>query len=324
MATGVYNFGAPATDWVDDTGAAAAAFVVPVNAAAQSPLSAVNSISGITIAVGATAEIEGASAQSVTFAGSTGTLILDDALGFTGQVSGLSGSDAIDLADVSYGSNTQATFLGNDNGGTLTVTDGTQTANIDLVGNYLSSYWTLSSDGNGGTTVVDPVSTNTWQALPIGAGGFLDGLSIADDDVMVARTDTYGAYLWNGSEWQQLVTATSMPAGFVANSQLYSDGVFEIQVAPNDSNVMYMVYPVYESNTYPALSGVYKSTNEGTTWTLTSFTPLDDSNSLNANGPYRTWGQKWPSTRTTPTSSIWEPERTVFSSRRTAAIPGRV
>ena len=52
---------------------------------------------------------------------------------FTGQVSGLAGSDAIDLADVSYGAGTTATFLGNTTGGTLTITDGTQTANIALV-----------------------------------------------------------------------------------------------------------------------------------------------------------------------------------------------
>ena len=84
--------------------------------------------------MGATAEIAGASAQSVTFAGSTGILILNDALAFTGQVSGLAGSDAIDLADVSYGARHEVTFLGNTSGGTLTVTDGTQTANIALAG----------------------------------------------------------------------------------------------------------------------------------------------------------------------------------------------
>ena len=211
----------PVTDWLGNTSAASAAVVPPIDIAVQSPLS-VNPTPGITIANGATAEIAGASAQSVTFAGSTGILILNDALAFTGQVSGLAGSDAIDLADVSYSPNTQVTFLGNDNGGTLTVTDGTDTANIALVGDYLSSTWDLSSDGNGGTDVVDPVSTNTWQALPIGAGGFLTGMSIADDDVMVVRTDTYGAYIWNGTEWQQLVTSTSMPAGFVANSQDYN------------------------------------------------------------------------------------------------------
>ena len=56
--------------------------------------------SSITIADGATAEIDGPSAQSVTFAGSTGTLKLEDAPAFKGQISGLAGADAIDLADI--------------------------------------------------------------------------------------------------------------------------------------------------------------------------------------------------------------------------------
>ena len=67
----------------------------------------------VTVADGATVEIDGASAQSVTFAGTTGTLKIEHSLAFTGQVSGLTGSDALDLADVSYGANTTATFSGN-------------------------------------------------------------------------------------------------------------------------------------------------------------------------------------------------------------------
>ena len=63
--------------------------------------------------------------------------------------------------------------------------------------------------------MTDPVSSNDWQTL-VGAGGFVDGIDVAPDGTMVVRTDTYGAYIWNGTEWQQLVTATSMPAGFVA------------------------------------------------------------------------------------------------------------
>ena len=65
----------------------------------------------------------------------------------------------------------QRPFWATPTGGTLTVTNGTQTANIALQGNYLSSYWTVSSDGQGGTIVVDPVSSNDWQTLDIGAGG---------------------------------------------------------------------------------------------------------------------------------------------------------
>jgi hypothetical protein len=148
---------------------------------ASSTLPNVKSAPAVTIADGGSAEIVGVSAQSVTFTGTTGTLNLADSLAFTGEVAGLAGSDAIDLADVSYGVQTQVTFLGNATGGTLTITDGLHTANIALQGDYLTSTWTLSSDGNGGTDVVDPVSSNTWQNLAIGAGGFGTGLDIAPD-----------------------------------------------------------------------------------------------------------------------------------------------
>ena len=110
----------------------------------------------ISVSDGATVEIDGASAQSVTFLGTTGTLVLKDSSGFTGQVSGLAEADALDLADVHYGANTTAAFSGDANGGTLTITDGTHTAQIAMLGDYLGSGWTLSSDGNGGTVVVDP------------------------------------------------------------------------------------------------------------------------------------------------------------------------
>ena len=138
----------------------------------------------------------------------------------------------------------------------------------------------------------------TWQQLPVGAGGFITGMSIANDDTMVIRTDTYGAYLWNGAEWEQLINSTSMPASFVANAQLYNDGVFAIQVAPSNSSDMYMVYPVYGVDT--SFSSVYKSTNKGTTWTQTNFTPIDNSSDLNASGPYRMWGQKMAINPTNP------------------------
>jgi hypothetical protein len=108
--------------------------------------------SSVTIANGATVDIGGPSAQSVTFTGTTGTLTLEDPRAFTGVISGLAGADAIDLSGLAYGANTTATFLGNASGGTLTVTDGAVTARIALSGNYLSSTWTLSSDGKGGTS----------------------------------------------------------------------------------------------------------------------------------------------------------------------------
>ncbi len=232
------------------------------------------SLQALTVLDGAISEIDGISAAGVTFEGTTGTLKLDDAVAFTGRVSGLAGSDALDLTDISYGPNTTATFLGNASGGTLTVTDGTDTANITLQGNYLSSTWDVSSDDQGGTVVVDPVASNDWQTLKVGAGGFITGIDIAPDDTMVVRTDTYGAYIWNGSEWQQLVTSTSMPASFDAinvQSTGYTEGVFEIQIAPSNSFIMYMMYEGY----------VFSTSNNGTTWTQTAFAQVTE----DPNGP---------------------------------------
>ena len=66
----------------------------------------------VTIANGATAEIDGPSAQSATFAGTTGTLKLEDPQAFTGVISGLAGADAIDLSGFAYGANVKATYSG--------------------------------------------------------------------------------------------------------------------------------------------------------------------------------------------------------------------
>jgi hypothetical protein len=43
------------------------------------------------------------------------------------------------------------------------VTDGTHTARIALLGNYLNSTFVASNDGHGGTAVVDPVLTSSNQ-----------------------------------------------------------------------------------------------------------------------------------------------------------------
>jgi hypothetical protein len=230
----------------------------------------------LTVAEGTSVEIPGVSAESVTFTGTTGTLTLDHSLAFTGVVAGLAGSDAVDLADVSYGIQTQVTYLGNTTGGTLTITDGIHTANIALQGNYLSSTWTVSSDGFGGTLVVDPVANSNWKPLALGGGGFVTGLDVAPDGTMVSRTDTYGAYIWNGTQWQQLVTSTSMPSSFVIPNS--GQGVYEIQIAPSNTNILYMMFD----------GDVFVSTNKGASWTQTSFSQV----TADPNDPFRMNGQK--------------------------------
>ena len=108
-----------------------------------------------TITAGGLLEFGAASATGVTFSGTTaGTLVLESPSTFTGAVSGFASGDFIDLTDVNS-SKASLTYKANsaDTGGTLTVTDGTHTAHITLVGIYTTSSFTHNSDGGGGTLI---------------------------------------------------------------------------------------------------------------------------------------------------------------------------
>src|SRR5687767_2053917 len=102
-------------------------------------------------------------------------------------------------------------------------------------------------------------SDSSWKILPIGAGGFVTGIDVAPDNTMVVRTDTYGAYVWDGGQWDQLITSESMPTDLLQID--LSQGVYEIRIAPSDSDVLYMSY----------LGGVYRSDNRGANWVETQF-----------------------------------------------------
>ena len=117
-------------------------------------------------------ELFGPSSVNVTFAsGATGTLILDASSQFTGTIAGLSSVapfDTIDLADIAFGANTTVVYLASStNTGTLTVSDGTHTANIALSGQYSPTSFKIASDGHGGTAVVDPLlsTSGSWSGV---------------------------------------------------------------------------------------------------------------------------------------------------------------
>jgi hypothetical protein len=124
-----------------------------------------------------------------------------------------------------------------------------------------------------------------WKPLRLGAGGWLTGIDIAADGTRVVRADTYGAYRWTGSEWKQLVTRTSMPAG--ANGVDDNYGVFEIRIsalspAPGVPHLLYMMYG----------GDVYRSDDLGDSWARTNFPHMTPWDIADANGEYRTMGQK--------------------------------
>jgi hypothetical protein len=103
--------------------------------------------------------------QNVAFLGAGGgTLELAHSEAYTGEISGFSrtGATALDLADIPFVSGTtKASFSGTATSGVLSVVDGSHVAKITLEGNFLSSKFTTSSDGHGGTTVVDPTSASS-------------------------------------------------------------------------------------------------------------------------------------------------------------------
>ena len=148
----------------DTVSHAHAATGVTVNLSTPSAQNTVGA--GTTISAGTTLELASASSAAVTFTGSTGTLKLDNSASFTGTVAGLTAQDKIDFADISSATVQQPTFSGNASGGTLTVTDGTHTANVALLGNYLASTFVPSSDGHSGTSVVDQPSAQALVAQP--------------------------------------------------------------------------------------------------------------------------------------------------------------
>jgi hypothetical protein len=114
----------------------------------------------LTVAQGATLELAAAYAGAVTFAGTEGTLQLDSSTAFSGTVAGMTGQDTLDLRDVNFANIQQPVLSGTSASGTLTVADGTHTANVVLLGNYLASTFVASSDGHGGTSVIDPPTAN--------------------------------------------------------------------------------------------------------------------------------------------------------------------
>jgi Tol biopolymer transport system component len=104
-------------------------------------------------------ELFGASTASVTFApGDTGILRLDASSQFNGTIAGLAPANYLDLADIAFGPNTKVGFTpnGGNSGGMLKTTDGSHTATIALLGQYMASSFVAASDGHGGTFIAAP------------------------------------------------------------------------------------------------------------------------------------------------------------------------
>jgi hypothetical protein len=143
-------------------------------------------------------ELTGPYSGTITFAGSSGTLTNDHSANFSGKIAGqLAVGDVIDLADITAGANATITYSGNNSPGTLTVGDGIHTASISLLGNYSLANFTASSDGHGGTSIIDPplyqaagnpVNNLTGHAPPAGPAPAYATLAALLDQYMAASS----------------------------------------------------------------------------------------------------------------------------------------
>jgi large repetitive protein len=110
------------------------------------------------IDAGATLQLDDSNAINVTFAGSSGTLILDHSLthSFSAVISGLAGNDIIDLKDLAFtsGHMTATTSFANGNT-TLEVSDNAtnRSVTLTLAGDYTHSTWDFGRDPSGTGTI---------------------------------------------------------------------------------------------------------------------------------------------------------------------------
>lgn len=113
-----------------------------------------------------------------------------------------------------------------------------------------------------------------WQSLQTGAGGFVVGMSIANDGTVVVRTDTYGGYIKpvGASIWTLVLTNIALPSNAWSIANQVANGAFyELVIAPSTSQVVYGIYNGF----------LYKSTNQCASFLQTNMSQLSGPPSSN-------------------------------------------
>jgi len=130
-------------------------------------------ISAGTFELGSGGLVSGNGVVEANFAGG-GMMVLDTPANFTDAVvAGFNTGDQIDFRNIGFTAGTtgtkgkkggkEVTFTeaASNMSGTLTVTDGVNTANITLLGQYMAANFTAASDGHGGTIITGVSSSTT-------------------------------------------------------------------------------------------------------------------------------------------------------------------
>jgi len=89
-------------------------------------------------------------------------------------------SQQVDLVGFGYSTSETVSWSQTGTSGTLTVSDGGQSAKLTLIGGYTTSNFVLSDDGHGGTILVDPPIKGL-AGFTQAMAGFGGGPGIAND-----------------------------------------------------------------------------------------------------------------------------------------------
>jgi hypothetical protein len=146
--------------------------------------------------------------SNVTFGAGGGTVTFDAASTLTGKVSitGFALGDTIDLADIKYGTSAPSLTFSK---GVLTVSDGTDTAKLKMVGNYTLANFNVAQDGSGGTLLTDP---------PVGGGSAPTTSPPGLDQVVALFTQSAAGF---SDQSQQGVLNTNPLSQIVTNQEQF-------------------------------------------------------------------------------------------------------
>ena len=182
-----------------------------------------------TIDAGGTLEIMAASSvEPVTFAAAGGTLQLDRSASYSGAVTGFASGDKIDLTDLTYSSS--ETDVWNSANNTLTISNGTQTATINLASTYVQGDFALSPDSGTGTEVVLPASgatQDTWIGSSSGGSWSTGGnwsieVPTSSDQAVIAISGTVA--ITSNAVADSLTTGANTTLSLASGDVLAIDG----------------------------------------------------------------------------------------------------
>ncbi|MCL1463448.1 WD40/YVTN/BNR-like repeat-containing protein [Argonema galeatum] len=112
-----------------------------------------------------------------------------------------------------------------------------------------------------------------WANVSIGGGGFVTGIYLhpLQKDLVYIRTDVGGFYRWNAASKSWIPLNDSFPQ----SQQTYYGGE-ALAVDPNNPNIVYMAAGKYSA--WQPKGSIFKSTNQGNTWTKLNIDLGMDSN----------------------------------------------